>query len=70
MIHAILTQRAWREVDEIEGRVEELVEETHEAEDSAIGVVNMHNWIFAHVDEFVGGFALQKCSTNDTNTKK
>lgn len=59
----LLTQRAWRKVDEIEGRIEELIEETHEAEHGAIGVVNMHNWIFAHVDEFVGGFALQNCST-------
>lgn len=58
-IYFLLTQRARCKIDKIQSGVEKFVEETHESKDSAISIVNMHNWIFIHVNEFMRSFALQ-----------
>lgn len=57
-----LTEGSWCEVEQVQSSVEELIEETHESQYRSVGVVNMHDGVLVHVDEFVRGLALQNRS--------
>jgi hypothetical protein len=59
-----LTNGARCEVEKVESGVEELVEETHEAQHCPVGVVDVHDRVLVHVDELVGCFALQNRPRN------
>jgi hypothetical protein len=59
-----LTNGARCEVEKVESGVEELVEETHEAQHGPVGVVDVHDRVLVHIDELVGCFALQNCPEN------
>lgn len=51
-------------MQEVQTGVKRFVTGAHNEQDRAVCVIQPHDWIFRHVDEFVTGLALQESSVN------